>query len=301
MNKPTLVIMAAGMGSRYGGLKQLDGFGPSGETIMDYTVYDALKAGFGKITFVIRKDFENDFKFKFIDKIAPHANVDYVFQELDMLPEGFAVPAEREKPWGTGHALWVTRDVVKTPFAVVNADDFYGQSSLQLIHDHLAKLNPQKLDACMVGYILKNTLSDHGKVSRGICTVDNGGTLQSIIERTDIYKKQPEGAYFIEEEKQFPLTGNETVSMNLMGFTPEVFPMITHGLTQFLEQNAGELKAEFYLPKILDMVRASGVDVPVLETHDKWFGVTYQDDKPLVREMLEKATENGTYPVSLWS
>ena len=301
MNKPTLVIIAAGMGSRYGGLKQLDGFGPSGETIMDYTVYDAIRAGFGKIIFVIRKDFEGDFNKKFIDKIAPHANVDYVFQELDKLPEGYAVPGDRIKPWGTGHALWVTREVVDTPFAVVNADDFYGQSSLHLIHDHLAQLDSESLQAVMVGYILKNTLSDHGKVSRGICSVYGNGVLESIIERTDIYKKHPEGAYYVENEAQFPLTGNETVSMNLMGFTPKVYPMITEGLTKFLDENAAELKAEFYLPKILDMVRQSGVDVPVLETHEKWFGVTYQDDKPLVKDMLDAATKKGTYPVSLWS
>lgn len=301
MQKPSLVIMAAGMGSRYGGLKQLDGFGPSGETIMDYTVFDAIRAGFGKVIFVIRRDIEADFKSKFIEKIAPHIEVEYVFQELTNLPGAIAVPEGRVKPWGTGHALWVTKDVVDAPFAVVNADDFYGQTSMELIQGHLATLSPSTLNACMVGYILKNTLSDHGKVSRGICDVSEEGNLKSIIERTDIYKQNPTGAYYVENEAQFPLTGEETVSMNLMGFTPAVFEMITRGLEAFLSQNATEMKAEFYLPKILDMVRESGIEVPVLTSSEKWFGVTYQDDKPLVRNMLAKRVEEGIYPASLWN
>ncbi|XOV94709.1 MAG: NDP-sugar synthase [Bacteroidota bacterium] len=297
--KPTLVIMAAGMGSRYGGVKQIDTFGPSGETIVDYTVYDALQVGFKKVVFIIRKHLLSDFKEKF-NGLINHANVQFVYQELDVLPTGLSKPEGREKPWGTGHAVWVANQVVDEPFVVVNADDYYGRSSLKVIFDHLSELDNGVLQACMVAYKLKNTLSDHGSVSRGICQVTPKGDLKSITEKTEIHKGN-EHPYYVEDGKEFPLTGNEPVSMNLMGFTSPVFKDIAKAFTEFYNNAKGNLKAEFYIPTVLDNVRKTGQNVPVLMTDESWFGVTYKEDKINAQIKLQRMIEEGIYPSSLWN
>ncbi len=294
---PTLVVMAAGMGSRYGGIKQIDTFGPSGETIVDYTVYDALKVGFKKVVFITRKHLVGDFKQKF-SGLLDHAEVHFVFQELDTLPGNLEVPQDREKPWGTGHAVWTAKSAVKEPFVVVNADDFYGRASMQVIYDHLLKVDNDLLHGCLVAYQLKNTLSDHGSVSRGICEVSDGN-LKSITEKTEIYKGQ-DHPYYVEEGKQYPLTGNEPVSMNLMGFTSPVFDDIEKAFVQFFERSKDNPKAEFFIPTVLDNVRKAGQNVPVLVTNDIWFGVTYKEDKLNAQIVLQKMTDDGVYPKSLW-
>lgn len=296
--KPTLVIMAAGMGSRYGDLKQIDTFGPSGETIVDYTVYDALKVGFTKIVFIIRKHLENDFKDKFRELID-HAEVHFVFQELDVLPDDLKVPEGRVKPWGTGHAILMAGEVVNEPFAVVNADDFYGRSALQMIFDQLSNLDNNQLQACMIAYQMKNTLSDQGSVSRGLCEVSLTGDLKSINEKTEIYKGDGK-PYYVEEGEKFPLTGNEPVSMNLMGFTSPVFDLIESLFIDFHRESGAQPKAEFYIPTVLDNVRKSGKRVPVLVTNESWFGVTYKEDKLTAQLTLQRMIQEGTYPKSLW-
>lgn len=300
MAKPSLVILAAGMGSRYGGLKQMDSFGPSGETIVDYTVYDAIQAGFEKVVFVIRKDIEAPFKEKYIDNISRHADVHCVFQQLDSLPEGYAVPIGREKPWGTAHAVWMAESVVNEPFAMVNADDYYGRSSLKSAFDHLNEINNAEEAGLLVGYKLRNTLSEHGKVSRGICEVSEDGYLEKIVERTDIYK-DGEAAYYLENDERHPLTADETVSMNLMGFSSKVFDNIAEGFDAFYKANIDNLKGEYYIPKVMDEMIKSGVKVPVLKTDDNWFGVTYQEDKPVVQEALSRLIEEGFYEKNLWN
>lgn len=301
MKRPSLVVLAAGLGSRYGGLKQIDQFGPSGETLVDYALYDALKAGFQKVVFVIRKSMEAEFHQVFVANISKQAEFHYVFQELDTLPAGLTVPRGREKPWGTAHAAWTANEVVKEPFVIVNADDYYGRTSLKGIHDHLLGINDDELYACLVGYVLKNTLSDHGRVSRGICEVDDQGFLKSIVERTDIYKGGHTTAYYEENGVQIPLTGLETVSMNLMGFFPKVFDLMEQGFLQFFENNKHDLKAEYYIPTVLDYVRSSGIKVPVLKTDNVWFGVTYKDDKPGVVKRISDLVESGVYPHQLWN
>ncbi len=299
--KPTLVVLAAGLGSRYGSLKQIDQFGPSGETIVDYAVYDAIEAGFEKIVFVIRRSIEEEFKEIFLTKLSDKVQVEYVFQELDVLPEGFTVPEGREKPWGTAHAVMTAASKINEPFAIVNADDFYGRASLKAIHDHLSSLDNSTLDACMVGFILENTLSDHGRVSRGICKVNEQGELEEIVERTHIFKKAEGGAYYEEDNKHVDLTGKEIVSMNLMGFTSQVFDMMEEKFVDFLKENYTELKAEYFIPSVLDNVRKQGVKVPVLTSTEQWFGVTYKEDKPIARENLLQLVKQGVYPENLWA
>ncbi len=295
---PTLVVMAAGMGSRYGGVKQIDTFGPSGETIVDYTVYDALRVGFRKVVFIIRKHLLADVKEKF-SGLIDHADVEFVYQELDSLPAGLSVPEGREKPWGTGHAVWTANQVVDEPFVVVNADDYYGRSALKVIYDHLKHVDNKKGDACLVAYQLKNTLSDHGSVSRGICEVSDDGSLKSITEKTEIYKGT-DHPYYVEDGKDHPLTGNEPVSMNLMGFTSQVFKDIETDFIKFYHKSKGNLKAEYYIPTVLDNVRKSGSDVPVLFTDESWFGVTYKEDKVIAQKKLRAMIDEGIYPKSLW-
>lgn len=297
--QPTLVILAAGMGSRYGSLKQIDAFGPSGETIVDYSIYDAINAGFGKVVFVIRESLLPDFQSLYFDKFSDQIEIDYVFQELHNVPEGIEVPQERKKPWGTGHAVLVAADKVEEPFAVINADDFYGASSFKLIADHLASLDPSQLSGCMVGFQLPKTISDHGYVSRGVCEVDENNFLKSITERTHITREADGIIYFKEDDRMIPLSEDTIVSMNLMGFTPPVFELMTKGFDQFIRERGHELKSEFYIPTILDQV-ASSKKVPVLESSEKWLGVTYQEDKSIVKERLIELVENKTYPESLF-
>lgn len=298
--KPSLVVLAAGLGSRYGSLKQMDKFGPSGETIVDYAIYDAMKAGFEKIIFVIRKSIEAEFKEIFVSKLEGKVQVEYVFQELDILPQGFTVPVDREKPWGTAHAVLTAASRINEPFAIVNADDFYGRASLKTIYDHLLTLDNNQLSACLVGFVLEKTLSEHGRVSRGICKVSEQGKLEEIVERTHIYKKEEGGAYYEEDDQKVDLTGKEIVSMNLMGFTSQVFNLMQDQFVEFLNNQGKELKSEYFIPSVLDNVRKNGVKVPVLVSTEQWFGVTYKEDKPIARRNLLKLVDEGVYPQNLW-
>ncbi len=297
--KPTLVVLAAGMGSRYGGLKQLDSFGPSGETIIDYSVYDALQAGFGKVVFVIREHLLADFQQVYFEKYARKIDIDYVFQELDNIPSDIDVPADRVKPWGTGHALLVARDKVKEPFAVINADDFYGAGSFKLTADHLKELDPTNLDAVLVGFSLAKTLSEYGHVSRGVCEVDEKNQLKGITERTQIGREEDGHIYFRDGDTKHQLQDDQIVSMNLMGFTPPAFDLLEEMFGEFIKSKYQELKAEFYIPQVLDRI-ATMQQVPVLKSEEKWLGVTYKEDKPLVMEKLSDLTREGKYPTKLW-
>jgi UTP-glucose-1-phosphate uridylyltransferase len=300
--KPTLVVMAAGMGSRYGGLKQIDPMGPSGETILDYSVFDALRAGFGKVVFIIRPDFEEAFRTgvgaKFADRIA----VDYAFQTLDRLPAGFTVPEGREKPWGTTHAILCAREVVKEPFAVINADDFYGQTSFAVLRDYLSQLPGDSAAYSMVGFTLKNTLSEHGTVTRGVCKTDAHGFLTEIEEMTKIGSSPAGIANTKEDGSVLPLTGLEPVSMNMWGFSPHIFDQLDGLFREFLTANGKELKGECYIPlSVGELVRRKQASCKVLPTDSTWFGVTYREDKPLVQASIASLTNRGAYPHSLWA
>jgi len=299
--KPAIVVLAAGLASRYGSLKQIDQFGPSGETIIDYSIYDAIKSGFQKVVFIIRKNIEEEFKEVFVEKFENQIEIDYAFQENDIVPEGIVIPKDRIKPWGTGHAVFMAANKVDGPFAVINADDFYGPVSFRLLVEHLITLLPEKLEACLIGYRLKNTLSDHGYVSRGICTVSDELFLQKVTERTHIYKKPGGDIYYVEADKQYDLTGQELVSMNLVGFTPPFFDVLKQGFENFVQKNAQNPKAEYYLPDaVTSLVENYGVQIPVIETPEMTYGVTYKEDKPIVKEMIRKMVEQGSYPKKLW-
>jgi len=292
--QPALLVLAAGMGSRYGGLKQLDPVGPSGETILDYSVFDALRAGFDRVVFVIRRDFEETFKEKIGAKYAGRVAIDYVFQSLGALPPGFDVPLGRERPWGTGHATWCARDEVRQPFAVINADDFYGADSFRQLAAFLTKAEGSS--AAMVGFQLANTLSENGAVSRGVCEVAVDGTLLGVTEQTGILPAE------VGAGRKF--AGEAIVSMNCWGFTPEIFPRLDERLRSFLEKALVETpsKAEFYLPgAISDLIAGGGVTVRVLPTTSNWFGVTYREDKPRVVEALAGLVRAGVYPQKLWT
>ena len=300
-NNPSLIVLAAGLGSRYGSLKQMDTFGPNDETLVDYTIYDAARVGFKKIVFVIRESIEKEFKRIFLNKISDHVQIEYVFQKLDALPPGFKVPEGREKPWGTAHAVYAARKEINEPFAIVNADDFYGRDSLQQICEYLKGVDNTQLNACLVGFILENTLSDHGRVSRGVCEVSSENKLLGITERTHIHKKPSGGAYYVEAEKSFDLTGKEMVSMNLMGFTSRVFDIIENMFIDFLKREGDELKSEFFMPSVLNEIQSRGVSVPVLTSEESWFGVTYQEDKPITRSHLKALVNRNIYPHKLWN
>jgi len=299
--KPTLVVLAAGMGSRYGSLKQVDQFGPSGETIIDYSIHDAIRAGFKKVVFIIRRDIEHEFKEVFGGKFGDLIEVDYVFQEIDIVPEGVVVPEDRKKPWGTGHAVMLAAEKVNDPFAVINGDDFYGTISFQLLHDFLVSQDPDNLRACLIGYQLKNTLSDHGYVSRGVCSLSEENHLDGINERTHIYK-EGSNIFFKEDNTDYPLTGNEIVSMNLMGFTPPFFNILKEGFENFVKSNADPQKGEYFLPVALStMIDKHDAKVPVIETPEMTYGVTYQEDKASVRQMILDKITQGVYPQQLWA
>jgi len=300
--RPTIVVLAAGLASRYGSLKQIDQFGPSGETIIDYSIYDAIKAGFGKVVFIIRRNIEAEFKEVFLGKFGDHIEVDYAFQEIDIVPAGIQVPHERIKPWGTGHAVLMASDKINEPFAVINADDFYGSTSFQLLYDYLVQMENDALDACLIGYRLKNTLSDHGYVSRGICTLSPDQFLEKVTERTHVYKGQNNHIYYIENEEQDTLSGEELVSMNLFGFTPSFFEILKTGFKEFMERNVENPKAEYFLPfAVTLMLKQYAVKMPVIETPEMTYGVTYQKDKPIVKEMIRKLVDKGVYPKNLWA
>ena len=300
--KPTLVVMAAGMGSRYGGLKQIDPMGPSGETILDYSVFDALRAGFGKVVFIIRPDFEEAFRTGVGAKFADRITVDYAFQTLDRLPAGFSVPEGREKPWGTTHAILCARDVVREPFAVINADDFYGRTSFAVLHDYLSALPNDSAEYSMVGFTLKNTLSEHGTVTRGVCKTDAAGFLTEIEEMTKI-GSGPTGVSNTKEDGTIsPLTGLEPVSMNMWGFSPHLFEQLGALFEEFLTAHGSELKGECYIPlSVGELVRRKQASCKVLPTDSTWFGVTYREDKPVVQASIASLTSSGAYPPALWS
>ncbi len=299
--KPTLYVMAAGMGSRYGGLKQMDGIGPNNETIIDYSIFDAIRAGFGKVVFVIRHDFADDFKKVVIAKFADKIPVDVVYQELNKLPEGFTVNPERKKPWGTNHAVLMGKDVVKEPFAVINGDDFYGQESFQILCDELISMNGKKGEYCMVGFPVKNTLSESGTVSRGVCQKDSNGYLTSIVEHTKI---EENGGVIVNhnDDGTDTMVAPETlVSMNMWGFTPDYFKYSEDFFREFLKENEKSLKAEFYIPTMVDhLIKTGEAKVKVLSTSSKWFGVTYAADKPTVLLQINSLISKGKYPKKLW-
>ncbi len=301
MKKPTLLVMAAGLGSRYGSLKQMDPFGPSGETIIDYSVYDARRAGFGKVVFVVREAILEDFKQTILSRFTDRIEVDYVLQEIDQVPDGVAVPAERVKPWGTGHAVLVAAAKVHEPFAVINADDYYGAQSFQLMADYLTGVATDAHEYCLLGYRLENTLSEHGHVSRGVCQIDDEGYLQQVTERTKIYRTDNGGVVYEEDGKTVPLTGQETVSMNLMGFAPSAFAYFEEYFVDFVRERGQELKSEFYLPFVMnEVIQRQIAKVKVITTPDRWFGVTYQADKAVAQQRFKELVQQGVYPERLW-
>jgi hypothetical protein len=294
----TLLVLAAGMGSRYGGLKQIDPVGPGGETIMDYSIYDALRAGFGKLVFVIRRDIEAPFRETIGARFAHRLPVEYVFQELDKLPPGFSVPPQRTKPWGTGQAILMAADAITGPFAAINADDFYGANSFRMLADHLRS---SAGDYAMVGFILRNTLSEFGSVARGACRVDDAGFLQGVTELTKIERDGDAAKYTDAQGASHPLTGQETVSMNMWGFTPALFEQLRAEFSGFLRTNGQTEKAEFYIPSVVNALTQSGAArCRVLRTTDSWFGVTYREDRPRVIESVRTLVAQGDYPEKLW-
>jgi len=297
--KPTLIVLAAGMGSRYGGLKQLDKLGPSGETIMDYSIYDAIRAGFGKVVFVIRESFEKDFKDMFVNKLIGKIDVELVYQELDDIPSSIKVKTERAKPWGTGHAVWVTRNVVNEPFAVLNADDFYGAEAFKEIADFLTQ-QATDTEYAMCGYKLNNTLSEFGSVSRGVCKIDSNGYLVQVNERTSILKENGVIAYE-EDNKKISLKEDDIVSMNFWGFTTSVFQHLENQFIDFAKNNQDNPKAEFYIPFVIDnLMKENKVKTKVLSSDAKWFGVTYKEDRPATVKKIQNLVDNGLYPDNLW-
>ena len=298
--KPTLFILAAGMGSRYGGLKQLDGLGPNGETIMDYSVFDAMRAGFGKVVFVIRKDFEEDFRNIVLSKYADHVECEVCFQGIDNLPEGFTRNPERTKPWGTNHAVLMAKDIIKEPFMVINADDFYGKESFEVMAKFLLEVNGQEGKYCMAGYRVGNTLSERGTVSRGVCATDKMGFLTDVVERTAIENKNGHVVYQ-DKGVDVEIPFETPVSMNMWGFTPEYFTYAEEAFKAFLTENAQELKAEFYIPTLVnDMIKSGKATCQVLDTTAKWFGVTYADDRQMVVDKIQALVDAGVYPNKLF-
>ena len=296
--QPTLLVMAAGMGSRYGGLKQIDPVGPNGETIIDYSIYDAMRAGFGKLVFVIRKDIEQPFKDIVGARFEGRMPVEYVFQELDGIPAPFTVPAGRTKPWGTTQAVLAAADSIDEAFAVINADDFYGAESYRVLAEHLRSGSE---DYAMVGFILRNTLSDFGSVARGVCRVSDSGYLEKIEELTNIVRDGEGAKNTAPDGTERRLSGEEPVSMNYWGFTPRVFPQLRGVFQRFLERNGSDLKAESYVPMAVGELIAQGeAQVKVLRSRDSWFGVTYRDDRPRVVESIRRLIDAGAYPGSLW-
>lgn len=300
--KPTLFVLAAGMGSRYGGLKQLDGLGPNGETIMDYSIYDAIKAGFGKIVFVIRPSFEKDFKEVVVNKFKDLIATDIVFQEITNVPEGSTYTADREKPWGTNHAVLMGKSVINEPFAVINADDFYGQESFAILADFLRSVEGKKNEYCMIGYRVGNTLSESGSVSRGVCVVDENNLLQNVVERTSIEEKGGKINFIDENGKEVTLDANTPVSMNMWGFTPDYFEYSEEFFKQFLLEEGHKLKSEFYIPlAVNNLIVEKKATCKVLDTPSKWFGVTYAEDRSQVVLKINELVRKGTYPERLFN
>ena len=301
--KPTLLVLAAGLGSRYGqGIKQMDPVGPDGEFVLDYSVFDAWRAGFGKVVFIIRADLEEDLRKHFGSNLDGRMDVDYVVQDKTVLPGGVTCPAKREKPWGTGHAIWSARNAITTPFAAINADDYYGSMSFELMANFLQSDKCSDAQFGMVGFELNRTLSANGTVSRGICQKSQAGYLLSVVERKGI-EATADGAHCLGDDgKTFlPLTGRETVSMNFWGFTPAIFGHLESQFAEFWAKNSHDLKAEYFIPTVVDtLIQRELATVRVLETTDRWFGMTYAEDRAIVREKLKDLTSLGLYPQPLW-
>ncbi len=288
------------MGSRYGGLKQIDGLGPNGETIMDYSVFDAMRAGFGKVVFVIRHDFEDDFRRVVLSKYEGKVPCEICFQSVDKLPEGYTLNPERTKPWGTNHAVLMARDIIHEPFAVINADDFYGRESFQVLADFLHSVEGKQGEYCMVGYRVCNTLSENGSVSRGICSTDENGFLTGVVERTHI-EEVGQKIVFTEDGKDTVIDPMSPVSMNMWGFTPEYFRYVDEAFRAFLDAHGQELKAEFYIPTLVnDLIQAGRATCRVLDTPSRWFGVTYPEDRPQVVMKINTMIQEGIYPAKLF-
>jgi len=300
--KPTLLVLAAGMGSRYGGLKQLDQVGPSGETIIDYSIFDAIRAGFGKVVFIIRRDIEEAFKTAIGSRYEGKIAVDYAFQQIDALPDGFSVPKGRDKPWGTGHAVYVAKELINEPFAVINGDDFYGRDGFQLLADYLRQAKDgAKADFSMCGFIMRNTLSDNGSVSRGVCEVDSLGNLTEVVENTKIERNGKAAKSFMEDGSIIDFTGDEIVSMNMWGFTPSLFDYIEEVFIEFLKECGREMKSEFFIPLVADtLIKKGKATVKVMTSEDEWFGITYREDKPAVVASIKKLVEQAVYPNKLF-
>ncbi len=300
--KPTLVILAAGMGSRYGGLKQIDKLGPNGETIIDYSVYDAMNAGFDKVVFVIRKSIETDFKEAIADKYSGKIAVDYVLQELEYVPEGVTINPERQKPWGTGHAILMTAEKVNAPFAVINGDDFYGADAFVSMAQFLTQLpSDDTTHYSMVGYRLGNTLSENGYVSRGVCSANSNNELTDVVEHTQIERKNNRIEAFDDNNNVIVLAENTPVSMNFWGFTPSIFGHLNRMFTHFIQTQSDNIKAEFYIPTVVnELIHEQKVSAKILDTTAQWFGVTYQEDRKTVVEKLAQLHNEKIYPSPLW-
>ncbi len=298
--KPTLLILAAGMASRYGSMKQIDGFGPNGETIIDYSIYDAIKAGFGKVVFIIKEEFLENFRGIFDPKLEGKIEIDYVFQNFDLKQFGIEEEIYREKPWGTAHAILSARDTIKEPFCVINADDFYGFEAYKKMVDFLAD-EASDTNYSIIGYQIGKTLSDFGAVSRGVCKVDANGNLEEIVERTKVYAE--DGVIvFEEDDKKYPLDFETPVSMNFWGFMPSVFKITEELFKEFALANKEKPKAEFFIPLIGEsLVKSNGATFKVVPTANQWFGVTYKEDKPFVQACIDQLIKDGKYPENLWS
>lgn len=298
--KPTLLILAGGMASRYGSMKQIDGFGPNEETIIDYSIYDAIKAGFGKVVFIIKEEFVDNFKAIFEAKLNGKIATDYVFQNFDLQQYGIDLEIDRSKPWGTGHAILAARHAIKEPFCVINADDFYGLDA----YEQMVKFLTQEVAPAhyaMIGYEIGKTLSDHGAVSRGICTVNGDGYLEDIIERTKVLLRGDMIVYK-EAEQEYPLPVDTLVSMNFWGFTPEAFTVAEELFREFVKENKENLTAEFYIPTVAEALLNSGnVDFRIIPTDSQWFGVTYKEDKPIAQSSIDQLIKDGRYPENLWN
>lgn len=300
MMKPTLVVLAAGMASRYGSMKQTQGFGPNGETIMEYSIYDAIRAGFGKVVFLIREEFETMFRENFGDKLQGKIKVEYAFQELHKFLGDHALPAERKKPWGTAHAVLCCKGIVNEPFAVINADDFYGRDGFVKAYDFLTGAAAAD-KAAIIGYELKKTLSDNGSVSRGVCNVDANGNLVDINERTSIYRNDKGVITYEDAEGLHEVSENASVSMNFFGFHPNFIDYCERYFGEFLDASINEPKSEFFIPLVVDKIVKSGdVSVNVIPTSAQWFGVTYKEDAPGVQASIDRLVASGEYPLSLW-
>jgi UTP-glucose-1-phosphate uridylyltransferase len=300
--KPTLLILAAGIGSRYGSMKQTESFGPSGETITDYSIYDALQSGFEKILFVISPAMEEEFTTSYVQKFPDHLDIDYVIQGIHSIPEGIQIHPERKKPWGTAHAVLMAAKKVKEPFAVINADDFYGRGAYKQVADFLlSDVEKRAAEFCLAGYRITRTLSEHGTVSRGICETDENGNLTHIVERTKIKSDGEEIVYLDEEGNSFPVNEKSPVSMNLFGFTPRLFAPLKKYFHEFIQKNSNDPKAEIYLPIVVQrMIDENVANTKVLDIDEQWFGVTYREDRPMVLGNINKLIESGIYPSNLW-